>query len=52
VDYVAPAIESRTLLTALMTPPASDGGLPSPLWNRSGKSEKGDSATDTAAPNQ
>jgi hypothetical protein len=51
VRYVAPAIESRTLLSALMTPQTSDGQVPSPLWQRSGKSEKGDTATDGTSPN-
>ena len=30
--YVAPAIESRTPVTALMTPPISPGQIPSPRW--------------------
>jgi hypothetical protein len=53
VPYVAPAIESRTVLAALMTPPvASDSLPPSPLWNRSSKSTKGGSATDAASSEQ
>ena len=33
--YVAPAIETRTSVKALMTAPISPGQIPSPRWKRS-----------------
>jgi hypothetical protein len=53
VHYVAPAIESRTPVSALMTSVIS-GGVPplSPLWHRSSESDKRSAAGDTVPSSQ
>jgi hypothetical protein len=45
VRYVAPAIEHRTPVSALMTTPISPG-LPSPRWKKSREADGDDARSD------
>ncbi len=53
MHYIAPAIESRTPVSALMTTVISNG-VPtlSPLWHRSSEPEKPSAAGDAAPSSQ